>query len=220
MRTVSSAVGVAAALTTISLMASPAWAAPCVTDTVGAYSAPGFSCNVDGVTFSQISISATVSGGGLVTLGNITPIQVVVNGALENILSLSYTANAPAGATADIAWTYVVTGNFLTDAFVSLAATDMNGGTSSVNEQLSNGITLNLNAPGTTTKTFSPIGSLGVIKDQINVGNTGSADASILQNGFSLSAVPGPIVGAGTPGLVAGCAGLIGLARRRRRRTA
>jgi hypothetical protein len=32
------------------------------------------------------------------------------------------------------------------------------------------------------------------------------------------SAVPGPIVGAGIPGLIAGCFGLLGLAHRRRRR--
>jgi hypothetical protein len=38
--------------------------------------------------------------------------------------------------------------------------------------------------------------------------------------GFAASSVPGPIVGAGLPGLVAACGGLIALARRRRQRLA
>jgi hypothetical protein len=45
--------------------------------------------------------------------------------------------------------------------------------------------------------------------------------ASTTNNGqeanFDIAAVPGPVVGAGVPGLVAACAGLLGLARRRRR---
>jgi len=43
---------------------------------------------------------------------------------------------------------------------------------------------------------------------------TDTSDKSVV----SLSAVPSPIVGAGLPGLVAGCIGLVTLARRRRKR--
>jgi hypothetical protein len=82
---------------------------------------------------------------------------------------------------------------------------------------LSNGVSLSLNSPGSITKTFTPIGSLGVIKDQSDFsGVAGSASTSILQNGFSLTPVPGPIAGAGLPGVVIALGGLVALARRRK----
>jgi hypothetical protein len=46
-------------------------------------------------------------------------------------------------------------------------------------------------------------------------GRTGAVDASV-----RVAGVPGPIAGAGVPGLVAACAGLVGLARRRRQKLA
>src|SRR5262249_16210023 len=68
--------------------------------------------------------------------------------------------------------------------------------------------------------TFAPqAGTLGVFKDQQNfTGTDGSVFTSNMTNAFSV--IPGPIAGAGLPGLVAACGGLLALARRRRRKTA
>jgi hypothetical protein len=219
MRRVSSVVGVTAALTTISLMASPAWSAPCVSAPVATYTAAGFSCNVDGFTFSNIVVNTTVSNGGSVTLGNFTPVNPLPN---EFGLLLNYTALAPgANSTADVTWTYNVVGvPNINDAFLALAGNTTGSGQAQVSEVLSNGVTLSLNAPGSTQAFFAPVSSLFVMKDQIDfVGASGgTSTTSALTNAFS--SVPAPIVGAGLPGLVAACGGLIGLARRRRRRAA
>jgi hypothetical protein len=105
------------------------------------------------------------------------------------------------------------------DAFLQLVGNSSGTGIIAVNEQLSNGVSLSLSGPGSTTATFAPINFLHVNKDKVDIsGAAGFATTSILVNAFSQ--VPGPIVGAGLPGLVAACGVLIGLARRRRRQIA
>jgi hypothetical protein len=214
------ALRVAAGLITTPLLGLPAWGAPCVPGSVASYVALGATgCSVDGVTFSNIAVNTLVSGGGTVTLGNFTPFQVIVNGVLESGLSLNYIANAGiSGAETDVAWSYNVSGSLLSDAFMSFAGNTTGTGQAQISEVLSNGVTLSLNAPGSTTAMFAPVGSLFVLKDQADHANAGTASSSIIANAFSVTAVPGPMVGAGLPGLVVAGSGLLALARRRHRR--
>jgi hypothetical protein len=223
--------GVAAALIVTPLMGMPAWATTvaCPTASSTFYNSTfglgsGNSCTVDGLTFSDIVINPSTTG--LAAIGPITvaPFTTVFNGATEFGLELLFSASAQSGppgsepSIADIAWTYNVAGNFLGDVFASLTG-GPNTGTGAIGlaENLTNGVTLHLSDTGVTGQSFPAISSLGVVKDEFaRAGLDGFATDSVVQNGFSL--VPAPIVGAGMPGLMAACGGLIGLARRRRRR--
>jgi hypothetical protein len=204
----------AAALMTTPLLGLPAWAATCVTGSVASYVAlDGTGCSVGGVTFSNIAVSFTTTGAGTVTLGNFTPFQAIVNGVLESGLSLNYDANAAsAGSAADVAWTYNVSGSLLGDAFLSFNGNTTGTGQATISEILSNGITLSLNAPGSTTAVFAGIGSLFASKDQADHANTGTASTSIMTNAFSLATpIPGTL-----PLLATGFAGLWALRRKRK----
>jgi hypothetical protein len=223
MRRVSSIVG-AAALTTISFMGSPAWAAMCVSAPVATYTAAGFSCNIDNtpITFSNIVVNAI----GNVSLGNFSPF-ILGN---EFGLTLNYASTASgSGQNSDVALTYTVSGlpSLLADAFAQLTGTVTGTGVATLSEQLLNAQnqtvgSISLTAPNTSqTINFTPTGTLFVFKDQQNSsGTSGSAMTSLMTNAFSLVAVPAPIVGAGLPSLIAACGGLLTLARRRRQRVA
>ena len=81
----------------------------------------------------------------------------------------------------------------LTDAFAVFAGTTTGTGTDDLSEVLSNGVSLTLDAPGSTSAMFNAIQSLSVVKDQSDfAGSAGSADSSILGNAFSVTAVPEP----------------------------
>jgi len=214
---VRSLVGVAAAVIAMPLMSSQAWSAACVSAPVATYTTANFSCNVDGVTFSNFTVTST----GLVTLGNFSPFTL----GNEFGLTLNYSSTASGtNLSSDVGWTYSVSGapSLLADAFAQLTGLVTGTGTATLSEQLLNlqGQTIGsivLTAPNTSqTITFTPTQSLFVLKDQQNFsGTNGSSFTSQMTNAFSL--VPAPIAGAGLPSLLAACGGLLAFARRRRR---
>jgi lysozyme family protein len=77
---------------------------------------------------------------------------------------------------------------------------------------LSNGVTLSSSDNLEHAATFAPVTSL-LVTDNIGVNPGGSISG--VQKSFSQ--VPGPVVGAGLPGLIAAAGALLALARRRRR---
>jgi hypothetical protein len=211
---------VGSAMGALTLLGAPlaAQSAPCVTAPISVYTAAGFSCQVGSETFSNISIIGTATGNASVTLTSVSPfISGNEFGLQLNFLEVAG-PSPPAGAS-DIVWSYDVTSTVpLIDALLEVVGNTTGTGVLTVNEQLSNGVSLSLNDAGQATATFAPVTSLHVLKDKVDVsGVAGFSASSILVNAFS--PVPGPIVGAGVPGLIVACGGLLALARRRRRQT-
>ena len=97
---------------------TPAWAATCTTAPVSTYTAAGFSCNIGGLTFSNIVVTPTMLNGGSVTLTDFAPVNPVAG---EFGLRLDHTASAPAFGTASVQWTYSVA--FLISVTRSLRST-------------------------------------------------------------------------------------------------
>jgi hypothetical protein len=181
---------IAGSLLGLSLSGSSALAAACSIAPVSTYTATGFSCSVGPVTFSNISVTPTTTGSGSVGLTQFQPFTIDGNYGLELIYSAT---TGFAGGTADIAWTYNVSGvPPLDDAWASL--TGGTTGTSAqiaLNETLSNGKTLSISGGGTTSTTFAPIAMLRATKDTQDFASPGStAFSSVTANAFSV--VPEP----------------------------
>jgi hypothetical protein len=212
---VRSLVGVAAGLIAIPLMGSPAWSVPCVSGTETSYEALGATgCTVGPLTFFGISIDLKSLNGGVIGALTIDPFDLIPG---EFGLKLTYISDAGEGRT-DLAMTMGIAGPpAIVDAFASLTGS----GDIRLDEQILNGLTgdvlgeIHLTGTDSTTIFFPPTLQILAMKDQANLAG---GTSSILINAYSV--VPGPIVGAGLPGIVAACGGLLALARRRRRQIA
>jgi hypothetical protein len=215
--------GIATALITMPFMGLPAWADACVTAPVSTYTAPGFSCSVGDMTFSGfLFFRSTLLGNVSVDLNVISPF---INGnELGLQLSLFQSAEG-SGSLADVVWEYDVSSKTpIIDASVQLLGNTGGAGAIELEKDAfppsGSGIVIELDGPGTATGTFpQPVDELLVDEGSFvsvdHLSNGGFATTSLIVNGFS--EVPGPIAGAGLPGLILASGGLLGWWRRRKK---
>jgi hypothetical protein len=219
MRRVSSLVGVAAAVITTSCLAAPdmAKAAPCGTTTLDNWLGSGFSCTVGSLTFSNFVYSPDgligTNPASVVGVQGVNPDPVT--GLPGLLFNSNWTNTNPAGgARDDVFINFNVSGPSITG--FSLALDGVVGPVLDVATLTFPGgsaITLSSSNNNTNSISFAAVQSLSV-QDDIGIFPGGTVTS--VHKDF----VPGPIVGAGLPGLVAACGGLLALARRRRRQPA
>ena len=189
------------------------WASACGTATLAAYDAPGFSCSIGPLLFSNFSYSSSASGGGFAPPDSGINVQPVTL-AGESGLQFSGGFLASSNQTADGVIGYGVTcqGCSLTDWLLMMVAGATGTGSASVVEVASNGQSLfTFVGGGTTILSDSGAftgGSTAVVTKDVGVsgGTAGAAHLSVVDNLWSTSAVPEP----GT--LAAFGAGVLGLA--------
>ena len=105
------------------LFPSLAIGADCVNAPVATYTAPGFSCTVGGLTFSDFQVSLDKEGAGSTALGNVTPVKF----GDRRGFTLNYVAAVYGGGNATLSVSYTVSGG-VRDALAAVTGVATNGG--------------------------------------------------------------------------------------------
>jgi hypothetical protein len=197
-------------------------------------STPFGSCTIGDKTFSNFTYSDSAVGAVPVTPSNLT-YTVIDSGPSAIGFLFGVALTAPAGGVNDLGVGYTVTGPDITDAAVTMAGLAVpsgSGATASIAEticpghvvagclsslQLSTYDIAGVAKKGSDMVTFSPVGTLGVLKDVDVVGGSGFASISLFSDTVSQGgSVPEP----GFYGVLAGGIGAIVMFARRRKKTA
>jgi hypothetical protein len=189
-------------------------AAPCGSTTLDVWLVSGFSCTVGDKTFSNFFYQQDGFNG---TLGrsNVPATSVGVGPAFTTAgpgIGFNAFWNNAGTTSADALLRFMVTAPANTPIVDFHLLLDGVVGSVLDVASLSNGVTLSSSDNLEHAVSFAPVTSL-FVTDDIGV-NPGGTISSVEKQ---FSQVPGPVVGAGLPGLIAACGGLVALARRRRK---
>jgi hypothetical protein len=172
-------------------------AADCVAGHMSDYDASGFSCSLNGVTFSNFVYTPVASGGAFAPPDSgvsVTP--QFVGDEFGFLFTAAWLVNSK--QTDDSFFTYTAKCDpaCITDVALKFVGAAADGGAASVVETTSNGVNLFATPgnPAPPPATFSPIGSIDLSKDiGMSGGEDGAAHISAVYNFFSkTTTVPEP----------------------------